>query len=204
MGIVTTNRLNTFLSGPTWQDSQWEEAGRLCEEVESTLAAQLMTYITPRPYIERVAILASGLVATTHPVVSVTAIDGAPAPDPLVAPWRIQDGRLRWVQDSAPPFGVPSGSPFTLLDPYSTLYGQVPRVDGVGAVTVDYQAGWGDDPTLRLAILRKLGAIWVNRHDDTVVVRDMDASNPPPLPSEEWSEEELKPLGTYRNLAAWK
>jgi hypothetical protein len=173
----------------------------LCEEVESTLADRLMTKITTIPYVERVAILQTGLVATRYPVYSVTSINGAPVTGNLPAPWVIQEGYLRWTDTGAfPPVADPL---FSLATGWSAL-GVAPRVNGVGEVGLAYQAGWGDNDSLRLAILRKAGVIWLNRHDDSIIVRNLDSQSPPPLPTEEWTDAELAPLGIYRNLAAWK
>jgi hypothetical protein len=201
MGIVTATRLNRFLSSPTWTESLTDEAAQLCDEVESTLGDRLATYITPVPFTEQVAVLQTGLVATRHPVASVNTINGVTVTGVLPAPWRIQEGRLRWTDTgNFPPLGNPE---FSLLGGWSPL-GVAPRVQGIGSVALNYMAGWGDLDTLRLAILRKLGVIWLNRHDDTIMARNMDSQSPPPLPSEEWTDAELAPLGVFRNLAAWR
>lgn len=201
MGIVTAKRLNRFLSGPNWTDDLYDEAAQLCQEIESTLADNLMTMISTVPWTEQVSILQTGLVATRYPVNSVDSINGTPVTGDLPAPWVIQNGRLRWTATSDFP---PSPDPaFSLLTGWSAL-GVAPRVQGIGMVNLAYQAGWGDNDTLRLAILRKVGVIWLNRHDDSIIARNLDSQSPPPLPSEEWTDAELKPLGIYRNLAVWR
>jgi hypothetical protein len=69
-----------------------------------------------------------------------------------------------------------------------------------GSVHLEYMAGWGAEPALVLAILRKAHTIMDNRHDDTVTVRGLDAQDPPKLSPETWSADELAALGTYRRL----
>lgn len=211
MGIIDQNRLNRFLSEPNWSDAQWLEAAALCDSVENNLGGALMTFISPRPYKERVSILGTGLVATRHPVVSVTSIDGVDVPSPgdittLPEQWTLQERRLRWVDtDNFPPLPNPS---FSLLGGWSPI-GTVQRMSGViGSVLVSYQAGLIGEPETRtrleLAILRKAGTIFLNRHDDTVVVRDLDGQQPPPIPTEDWTAAELMPYQDLRNLAAFK
>lgn len=211
MGIVNENRLNRFLSEPQWSDSQWLEAAALCASVEANLEGALSTFISPRPYVERVSILGTGLVATRHPVVSVSSIDDVAVPDPgdatvLPSTWTLQERRLRWIDiDNYPPLPNPS---FSLLGGWSPI-GTVQRMEGViGSVKVSYQAGLIGEPTTRarleLAVLRKAGTIFLNRHDDTVVVRDLQSQQPPPIPSEDWSDAELMPYQDLRNIAAFK
>jgi hypothetical protein len=211
MGIVDANRLNRFLAEPKWTPTQWLEAEALCASVEASLEGALMTFISPRSYRERVSILGTGLVATRHPVVTVDSIDGATVPSPgdittLPEQWTLQERRLRWVDtDNYPPLPNPS---FSLLGGWSPV-GTVQRLSGViGSVLLGYQAGLIGEPQTRtrleLAILRKAGTIFLNRHDDTVVVRDLDSQQPPPVPSEDWSTAELMPYEDLRNLAAFK
>jgi hypothetical protein len=44
----------------------------------------------------------------------------------------------------------------------------------------------------------------LNAHDDTMIARATDATKPPPDPPEDWTEDELKPLGIYRSLTVWR
>lgn len=211
MGIVDAQRLNRFLSEPQWNPGQWLEADELCLSTEANLGSALQTFVSPRPYKERVSILGTGLVATRHPVVSMDSIDGVTVPSPgdatmLPEQWTLQERRLRWVDiDNYPPLPNPS---FSLLGGWSPI-GTVQRLEGViGSVMVSYQAGLIGEPETRsrleLAILRKAGTIFLNRHDDTVIVRDLDSQQPPPVPSEDWTDAELVPLQDLRNLAAFK
>lgn len=196
--IVTAGRLNRFMSSPQWTDEQWEDAVETIEGVESTLAGKLNSPIKPVPYGETVTILRSGQVNTTYPVSEVTAINGTVIVDGVLPDgWTLRDHRLYTTE-------TPSylGQPFT-LSTFPAL-GEVGRVDGIGSVTVAYQAGWGNVPALRLAILKKARTLFTNNHDDSVTVRDLDANQPPPLSSEEWSDAELKDLEIFRNLVAWR
>lgn len=206
MAIVDATRLNSFLSSPQWSLEQYEEASELLEEYEEQLGDLLMTKITPVPWVEDAAVLLSGTLATAHPVASVTSLDGVAVDDthPLGPAWfhaPPPESRLRWVDPSNfPPTGPPQ---FSLMTGWSPI-GRVPRVAGIGSVRISYMAGWGDVRALRIALLRKVGVVFLNRHDDSVQVRNLDSSEPPPLPTEEWTDEELRPLDVYRNLAAWK
>lgn len=196
--IVTAGRLNRFMSSPHWTDEQWEDAVDRLEGVESTLAGKLNSPIKPIPYSETVTILRTGQLNTTYPVSSVTTINGATVVDGVLpGGWTLRDHRL---YSSETPFYL--GQPFTLST--FPLIGEVGRVDGLGAATVAYQAGWGNVPALRLAILKKARTLFTNTHDDSVTVRDLDANQPSPLGSEEWTDAELKDLEIFRNLVAWR
>lgn len=196
--IVTAGRLNRFMSSPQWTDEQWEDAVETIEGVESTLAGKLNSPIKPVPYGETVTILRSGQANTTYPVSEVAAINGTAIVDGVLpGGWTLRDHRLYTTE--APSY---LGQPFTLST--SPALGEVGRVDGIGSVTVSYQAGWGNVPALRLAILKKARTLFTNNHDDSVTVRDLDANQPPPLSSEEWSDAELKDLEIFRNLVAWR
>lgn len=200
MGIVTAERVNRHLSSPAWTSAQFAEAEDLCEEIEATLADQLNTPITPKPYSETAAILDSGLVATAYPVASVSVLNGQTIAegDPLPAGWVLVDHRIR----QQPP------NPLTLTVSTLALFpsGVAARAQGFGAVGVSYQAGYGNEPTLRITILEKVAAIMLNRHDDTVIARGLDASAPAAVPGSagNWTEQELAPLGRFRNIVGWR
>lgn len=200
MGIVTAERVNRYLSSPAWTGAQFAEAEDLCEEFEAKLADQLNTPITPKPYSEIATILDSGLVATAYPVAAVSALNGQAIADgdPLPAGWVLVDHRIRQKPLN----------PLTLT--VSTLAffpsGVAARTQGFGAVDVSYLAGYGDEPTLRTVIVEKVGAIMLNRHDDTVIARGLDASAPAPVAGSagNWTEQELAPLGRFRNIVVWR
>jgi hypothetical protein len=208
--IITAGRLNRFMSNPKWTDEQWLAAVDVIEGVESQLAEKLATYIKPVPYVETVTVLGSGQVNTSHPVATVTKLDGTVVAegDPLPDGWTIREHRLFATR---PPGGPLLGQPFTLTTwdlgggySYGGGFGEVPRVDGVGSCSVEYLAGWGNVPALRLAILKKARIVFRNQHDDSIVVHDLNADAPPEREKEEWTAEELEDLERFRNIAAWR
>lgn len=197
--IVDEYRLNRFMSRPRWTDEQYAEAAEVLEGLEAQLAGKLNTPITPIPYLETVAILRSGQVDSTYPVAVVTGINGTAVTNGVLpGGWRMQDGRLYATE--APSF---LGQPFS-LSAWGGGFGLPGRVDGLGSVRLEYMAGWGNVPALRLAILKKARTMMTNQHDDTVTARDLDASQPPSLPPEEWTPAELADLEIFRNLTAWR
>lgn len=195
MAIVTAERLHRHMSEPQWNPGMWEEAGDLLEEIEDALGAILGSPISGKAFTETATILGSGLVNTTYPVISISALNGATIADGAALPegWAVRDHWLRAEQ-------VPAPTSFTMWQPLGT----VGRVEGIGSVAVTYSAGWGDIPALRRAILRKGAAIMGNRHSDAISYRALDADQPPKAEPEEWTEEDLKPLELYRNLGAWR
>lgn len=198
MALVTAQRLNSYMNSPVWTDEQTEEAERICAQVEARLSSRLNTPLTPVPFSETAGILQSGLVATKYPVFSVSSINGTAVPDgdPLPTGWIVQDNRLRATVSSTP-------SAFTLGGLVPSL-GTHLRVDGIGSVTVEYLAGWGPKPTLVDGILVKAKAVMTNRHDDTMVIRDLDAT-PPPDEKEDWADDEINnTFGVYRNLVIFR
>lgn len=205
MAIVDAARLNRFLSSPNWTEEQAREAEDILDEWEAQLGDQLATYITPVPWSESAPVLPSGLVATRHPIASVTSVDGVAVDEahPLPGTWFLPpapDARLRWKDPSGFPPPAPS---FSLMTGWSPI-GIPPHVNSIGSITIDYLAGWGNLPALRAALLSKAGVVFLNRHDDSVQVRNLDSSEPPPLPTESWTDADLKPLQIYRNITVWK
>lgn len=200
MAIVDAERVNRYLSSPSWTPAQWDECAELCEEVEDTLGRLLGgVLITPAPRSEVATILDSGLVATSQPVATVTALDGATLTEgaPLPAGWSLVDGRLRTTVTTSL---ARVGDVLTL----GYAGGAPGRVQGRGLVDVSYLGGWGNRPALRRAVLLKVAAIMVNRHDDTIMVTDDGQSREARGLSEEWTAQELAALGTFRNLGAWR
>lgn len=200
MALVSAERLNRYMNNPTWSDDQRDEAEEICEQVEARLSGRLGGVpLTPVPFSERVAVLRTGLVATKYPVFSVSEIDGVviAEDDPLPEGWIIQDNRLRAVTSSVP-------STLTVSSFLTPSLGVTNRVDGIAAVSVNYLAGWGPKKALVDAILDKSKAVMTNRHEDTVIVRELDATAPPPE-DEDWTEDEINnTLGIYRNLVAFR
>jgi len=197
--IVTPARLNRFMSSPRWTDEQWLASVDVLEGLESQLAGKLNTYIKPVPYAETVTILGSGQLNTSHPVAEATKIDTTVVVGGVLpSGWTLREHRLY-----SPPPSPLLGQPFSLSQ-WSTGYGETARVAGVGTATVEYLAGWGNVPALRLALLKKARIVFRNQHDDSVRVSDLDAENLPEPGEEEWTEAELKDLERFRNLVAWR
>jgi hypothetical protein len=194
---VDAARLRRFLGNPVWDDDQTLEAQDVIESVEEGLGNRLNTKITPVPASETAPILASGLVMTTFHVASVTALNGVDiVGGALPDGWTLDD---HWLRTANPATGAfLTYSAFRLSDWMSS------RVDSVGTVAVEYMAGLGSVPPVRLAILKKAGVIMINRHDDTVVVRDLNAGEPRSLPPEDWTASELADLSRFRIHSAWK
>ncbi len=193
VGIVEEQRLNSFLSSPPWSPEQQAEAQELLDALEDGLASALYgTRITPEPMVEMAPIIAkSGQVATRFPVFAVTALNGEPLVDgALPAGWRLDRHRIY----------SPAVAGMELLAGFGQPRIAVPYLPYSGAVTVAYDAGWGAERDLVLAILRKAKNIWLNNNDDSIVARATSADPPQPLPSEDWSDDELAPLGRFRRL----
>lgn len=209
MTVVTAQRVNRYLSEPYWTEGQWAEAEQLCVEKEDELAALLVSPITPIPFTETATVLDSGLVATTYPVSSVTEFLGEPVDEthPLPEGWTLTSHRVRANMSSGfPPSGVSFG--LTAGDVSAVVFGVASRVQGGFVVSISYQAGWGDVPTLEGAIVRKVAAIMKNRHDDTLVTDDAGSATGKQTPTvrEEWTDDELRTLGVFRNPRgmAWR
>lgn len=198
MGIVDAKRLNKFMSSPEWTNDQTLAVGDVLDGLERTLESKLSNaFITPRPCVEDAPILESGLVATRQRVQSITVLDGTTIPegDPIPTGWVI-DARHRLRRVSAPPLlsAVP-------ISAYVT--NPMGHVRSTGWVALTYLGGWGEDPGLRLVIMKKAANIVRNMHDDTLATSGTDGSQPARA-EEEWTDEEIAALGTYRNLAAFR
>lgn len=199
MALITVQELNDWMSNPEWTPGQRRTAGVILDGVERGLEKALYnSYITPRVLSEVAPILDSGLVGTRQPVSAVQEINGVTVDEthPLAFPWVIVDYRLRHAD---PVTFVPNTAPYTAWG-----VAAVPHYRARGQVQVTYRGGWGEEPALVLAMLRKAQTLMGNRFDDSVLARAMDAQQPIPLGAEDWTEDELRPLGTYRNLGGWR
>lgn len=198
VSIVTAKRLNDYMSSPEWTPEQTTAVQDVLDGLERELESALYgAWITPRRITEVAPILRSGLVATTQVVHTLHRIGDVVVDDahPPVLPWVLRDHRLRTLSPGSPP------ASFTLGEAAGWGSGRADTVDSVGRVVVDYDGGWGEDPALVLAILRK-AANWANNWtEDSIRITDTDGATPPPM-TEEWTADELAALGVYRNLTA--
>lgn len=199
MGVVTPQRLNKSMGSPEWSADQIDAVTDVLNGLESNLENALFgAWITPRATAEVAPILDSGLVATRQPVHAITKIDGVvvDTEHPLAAPWTLERHRLRTASAGVSAFVL---GPVTPLDPLPWGSARVGGTSSIGQVVLEYSGGWGDEPAIVLAILRKARNWALNWLDGSAHVRDATAEQDPML-SEIWTEAELKPLGTFRNL----
>lgn len=213
MTLVTPERLNNYMNSPKWTPEQQDAVLDILDGVEGELEGKLSgAYLTPREMFEVAPILTSGLLATRQPVYAVFSIDDVTVDDthPLPSPWVHTEHRLRST-------AVTGVSPTLLTLPStSDPWGQanIPRVENAGRAAVRYLGGWGPYrpisaariPTraLEFAILKKAKAITSNRFDDTISVNGTDNENANRPERESWSDDELKPLGIFRNIGAYR
>lgn len=214
MTLVTAERLNNYMNCPEWNEEQRMAVADILRGVEGQLIGCLSNaYLTPRQMREVAPILPSGLLATRQPVFSVQQIDGVTVDSehPLQLPWIHSEHYLRTTAVT------PSASGLLTLPSYPSDTwggGNLPRVENIGQATVTYLGGWGDDPdnpahidtsALVLAILNKARAITNNRFDDRIGTSSgADNENIVRPERETWSAEELKPLGIFRNIGAYR
>lgn len=200
--IVDSYRLNRFMSSPRWTDAQVDAADDILEGLESQLANHLNAPITPIPWSETATVLRSGQLCTTYPVAEVNSINNvAVAAGVLPSGWNKQG---HWLYATSSPVNA-LGMPFTVGTQAYPQPGLLARVEGIGTATVTYQAGWGNVPALRLAILKKARVLMATFNDDTINVHDLNATNPTSmvaLPDQEWTDAELKSLERFRNIVA--
>jgi hypothetical protein len=185
--IVTTGQLNRHLSAPTWTEEQWTDAEEILQGCEGDLEVYFGAPITPRApvTIPNASVTDSGLVLARHPIYQVVSLDGVAITDNVLpAGWELRE-------DERALFSLNTREAMVgySLDPFA---GYV-----TSRVAITYIPGWGPHPALVKAIKRKAGAIFLNRHDDTVTVRSMDGATLPPL-KEEWLPEELKALNWFK------
>lgn len=207
MSLVTPQQLNDYMNNPQWTDGQKRSVAFILDGVEGQLSGALSgAYLTPVEMHEVAPILPSGMLATRQPVFAVLSVDGVTVDDdhPLQSPWVLTEHRLRNISISAPPLGV-----LTLPStPSAWGAANLARVENAGQATVRYMGGWGDTPqtkALILAILNKAKAITNNRFDDRIGTSSGSDSDPVIRPEREtWSADELKPLGIFRNIGAYR
>ena len=190
--VVIVEQVRHYLSSPPWSGAQEATCALLIDQRQRELQNYLNCPIDPVERLEAVEVLESGLLATTWPVFQVLEINttvlspgafyGDALPDPYT--WRDEG----WVSAPAQDGGVGNFSrPYSLLASVSC---------GPPLLPIRYMAGWGPQPDITGAIIQKVAAVMLNRHDDTVTARALDAKAPPPL-KEEWTPAELKAL-SYR------
>lgn len=201
MTLVTPQRLNNYMNSPRWTEEQREAVADILDGVEGELEGCLSgAYLTPRLMFETAPILTSGLLATRQPVVSVLDIDGVTVDEahPLQLPWVLTEHRLRNTSVTGYPPGI------LTLPSTSDAWGaaNISRVENVGQATVRYMGGWGAEPALIRAILKKSASITRNRFDDSIAVNGTDNENASRPERETWTADELKPLGIFRNIGA--
>lgn len=191
MPIVTVDQVNDYLSNPPWSPAQRSACALLIDERQEQLRGYLQVPIDPVRRTERVPILPSGLIATTAPVHTLLSINGvAPVEDVLPEGyyWRDQDNG--WLATTTADQFIAATSALDLLA----------GVSGPYRAMMDYMAGWGDKADLVGGIIRKVAAVMINRHDDTVTAAQLDAENPPQI-KEEFTEQELRMFNARRRIA---
>lgn len=198
MSIVTVTELHQWMSEPEWSPAQKKDAAIRLMTLEGQLEDALYDApISPRhERTETVPVGDSGTLFTKYPVFSVSEVDGSPlvldAEHPESGSWHLEKGHV-----------------FVDLDTYSTtlphrMTGVVAHTRSHSSVRLRYRPGWGRQPALVGAILKKAADAMINAHDDTMIARGTDSTKPPPPPPSQWTQEDLLPLGVYRNLTAWR
>lgn len=191
--VVSVKQVRDHLSSPPWSAEQEAACALLIARRQTELQRYFGVPIDPIDRVETVKILDSGLLATDWPVFKVYSIDGVAAAgsgatfgQALPSPYTWRDEG--WI--TAPKPVVPLGlttRPFDIMGATATL----------GWATVAYAGGWGPLADITGAIIDKVAATMINRHDDTVTARQLDAESPPPL-KEEWTDKELDMLRSRR------
>jgi len=185
VAIVTVGEVNDHLSNPPWSAAQEATCQELIDRRQTELRRWLGVPIEPLPMAETVRVLDSGLLATHWPVARVLVLDdvvitnGGLTGCELPAPYYWRDEH--WISASPPVTSIGyTARPYSLLTGPSALPG----------VTLSYLGGWGPVSDLKGAIISKVAATMLNRHDDTVTARALDDKKPAPL-KEEWTDKEL-------------
>jgi hypothetical protein len=193
MAVVTVEQVNDHLSNPPWSAAQERACAELIDKRQAELQNWLTVPIEPgAPVTETVPVLCSGVLSTRHPVYQVltlaeTAVTGGLAGCALPDPYFWYDEH--WL-------AVPRALEYQLgytSRPFSLEYGIGPQP----GVAITYLPGWGPTPDITGAIIAKVAAVMLNRHDDTVTARALDEKAPPAL-KEEWTDDDLKMLKRRR------
>ncbi|HZE02606.1 MAG TPA: hypothetical protein VE155_12660 [Pseudonocardiaceae bacterium] len=182
MPLTTVDQVNIHLSSPPWSADQRAACATLIGKREAELARWLGVPLEPILRVDTVPILLpSGLVATPMPIYRVLAIDGVDLVDNVLpVTYELRDEA--WLYSVDPGYAGYSTRPFSLI---SGRGGCEQR-----RVSVKSLAGWGPKDDIIGAVIEKVGNTMLNRHDDTVVARNLDAQAPAPL-KEEWTPVEL-------------
>lgn len=195
MAIVTVEQVRDYLSHPSWTDSQRRACAQQIDYSQALLADWFRVPIeSTETRTEMVPVLAeTGLVATTYPIHTLVTIGGEAAPGGVPpVPYEIRDGA--WLYDPTYDTGLLGYTtrPFSLIGP-----------TGPPLVVVSYLPGWGAKDDIVGAIIKKVAAVMLNRHDDTVAARNLDGEKPTEL-KEDWTDQELAMLRNRRRLVGMR
>jgi len=193
VAVVTVAQVNAYLSNPPWSAAQEAACAELIDRRTAELARYFGVPIEPGPATtETVPVLCSGVLSTRFPVYQVLSIDevavtgglfGCVLPDPYHwwdPHWLARPPALEYQ-------ACYSSRPFSLE------YGIGPAP----SAAVVYRPGWGPCADITGAIIAKVAATMLNRHDDTVTARALDEKAPPSL-KEDWTDADYKALKTRR------
>jgi hypothetical protein len=194
--VVTPDQVNDHLSSPRWSADQVKACEVLIAQRQKGLERWFGVPIDPVDRTETVAVLDSGLLATSWPVFRVYAIDSVTLADPGALLWEPLPDPYVWRDDGWISLADPVSQSAYTERSYSIIGGScavLPRV------TVRYAGGWGPQPDIMGALIEKVGNVMANRHEDTVTARQLDEHAPPPL-KEEWTDKELLMLRSRRRV----
>lgn len=212
--IITRQMLRDYMSSPEWTAAQEVEADRVVRAVEADLSAALYgAPITPVPRNEVVTVTREGMVASSLPIARLISVNGlAIITDPdtglptnLPTGYSLRDHYL-WqnlaVGDtSAWAFGVPWFDSARRVD-LDRGFGGGPYYTGY-SVALAYEGGWGAEPALVAAILRKAAVRMSGQHSDTMVTSGLNAAAPDTTAGREspnFTDDDMKSLGRFRSL----
>jgi hypothetical protein len=193
MDIVTVRDVNDHLSSPPWSPAQERDCQQLIDKRTAELRRWLGIPIDPVQVTETARIYDSGLVGTTWPVYQVIELAGVPVTGGLTgcalpAPYYWRDEHWLVAPKLVPVYSYTT-RPFDLVSGACSLR----------TVGITYRGGWGPCSDITGAIITKVAATMMNRHDDTVTTRALDEKTPPQL-KEDWTDTELKMLRSRRQL----